>query len=197
MRTRAVALAAATATALSGCSMLSLDGDSSGSSESSESSDSSESAQDSGGDSGDATTQTALAAGIDPEDPPKAIAEGTFKPNSDDVESTKIELVKLTPKDNVMLAVFRFTGEGRGNQATSIFSLLGSHSFRPELIDLENLEKYSVVGDLNSDVNTRAPLGEPMYYFTAFPLPRDGVESMDLRMTEQMGAIEDVPMPKS
>lgn len=96
-----------------------------------------------------------------------------------------------------MLAVFRFTGEGRGNETTSVFNLLGGNIFRPELIDLEKLEKYSVVEDLHSDISTRAPLGEPIYYFTAFPLPRDGVESMDLRLTEQMGAIEDVPMPQS
>lgn len=191
MRTRVVALAAATATALSGCSMLSSDADSSGSSGSAESS------SESGGESGEITTKTALAAGIDPENPPKAIAKGTFHPNSDDVESTTIELVKLTRKENVMLAVFRFTGEGRGNQATSIYDLLGNQSVEPVFIDLENLEKYSVVDDLSSDLHTRAPLGEPMYYFTAFPLPRDGVESMDLRMTEQMGAVEDVPMPQS
>ncbi|NYF98266.1 hypothetical protein [Janibacter cremeus] len=192
MRTRAVALAAATATALSGCSMLSSDGDSSGSSESSESGQASE------GESGEATTQTALAAGIDPEDPPKAIAEGTFKSSSDDVSSTKIELLKLQPKDNVMLAVFRFTGDGRGNAETSVYDLMGKRSFDPVLIDLKNLEKYTTVDDLSpSPVYTKAPLGDPMYYFTAFPLPRDGVEAMDLRMAEQMGAIEDVPMPQS
>lgn len=199
MRTRVVALAAATATALSGCSMLSSDGDSSGSSGSSESSQSGQgSGGDSEGESGEATTQTALASGIDPEDPPKPIAEGTYTPNGDEVESTKIELVKLQPKDNVMLAVFRFTGDGRGNADASVYDLMGGRSFEPVLIDLENLEKYTIVEDLSSNsVYTEAPLGEPFYFFTAFPLPRDGVESMDLRLAEQMGAVEDVPMPQS
>lgn len=194
MRTRIVALAAATATALSGCSMLPTDGDSSGSSGSSESS---ESGQGSGGESGEATTQTALAAGIDPQDPPEPIAKGTFRPNSDDVESTTIELVKLTPKDNVLLAVFRFTGEGRGNEMTSIYDLIGDQPFNPVFIDLKNLEQYENVDDLTTEVvTTKAPLGDPVYLFTAFPLPRDGVTEMDLRLTPQSGAIEGVPMPQ-
>ncbi len=203
MRTRAVALAAAAATTLSGCSMLTgaQESDSTGASQSagsSESSGGSASDQSSGDEGGDATTTTALAAGIDPENPPKPIAKGVFRPtDSKTVESTTIELIKLQPKDNVMLAVFRFTGEGRGTESTSIRRLMGDHEFKPVLIDLKNLEKYSTIKDLSTvDWMTKAPLGESMYYFTAFPLPRDGVETMDLRLSDQMGAIEGVRMPQ-
>lgn len=197
MRTRVVALAAATATALSGCSMLSGD-EGSDSTSASESPASSESGQGSAEGSGDATTKTALAAGVDPDNPPKAIAKGVFHPaDSDTVEATTIELLKLQPKDNVMLAVFRVTGEGRGNEVASVYDLLGNRPFEPVFIDLENLEKYRVIEDLTlNEVYTEAPLGDPIYMFTAYPLPRDGVEKMDLRMAEQMGAIEGVPMPQ-
>ena len=189
MRTRVIAVAAAAATALSGCSMLSTDGDDSGSSSSDESSVV---------EGGEESAKTALAAGVDPEDPPEPVATGTFSPSSDDVDTTTIELVKLQPKDNVMLATFRLTGEGRGNASTSVYDLLGGQRFSPVFVDLDNLEKYKNIEDLSTDnFSTKAPLGEPVYVFTAFPLPRSGVEQMDLQLTQQSGSIEGIPMPKS
>ena len=188
MRTRVIAVAAAAATALSGCSMLSTEGDDSGSS----SSDGSSVVE-----GGEESAKTALAAGVDPEDPPEPIATGTFSPSSDSIETVTIDLLKLEAKDNLMLATFRFTGEGRGNASTSIRNMIGG-GFYPVFIDLENLEKYKSVDDLKTDEwSTAAPLGEPVYLFTAFPLPRDGVTEMDLQLTEQSGSIEGVPMPQS
>lgn len=188
--TRAVALAAATALALGGCSMLGGDEDSGGSSETS-SSASSSSGTVSGGENG------AKEAGIDLENPPKPIAQATIKHVGEDVDSTKIELLELSREDNVMLATFRLTGDGRGNETKSAYDLLGSNSFEPVFIDMKNLEKYESVEDLTSDeLRAQAPLGEPVYVFTAFPLPRDGVSSMDLRVTSDAPVIQDIPMPK-
>ena len=185
MRVRMIALAAAAATALGGCSMLGGEGDSSSSSTSS------------GVFTGDANENGAKRASIDLENPPKPIAEGTIKDVSDDIDSTKIELLELRRDENVMLATFRLTGDGRGNEKTSAFKLLGQSSFQPVFLDMKNLEKYRHVDDLTSEeVNATAPLGESVYLFTAFPLPRDGVSTMDLRVTSESPAIEDVPMPQ-
>lgn len=179
-----VALVVATATAVGGCSVLDSEDDSSSSTSS-------------GVVTGDANENGAKQAGIDLENPPKAIADGTIKDVGDDIDSTKIELLELRRDEHVMLATFRLTGDGRGNEKTSAFKLLGQSSFRPVFLDMKNLEKYRHVDDLTSDeVDATVPLGEPVYLFTAFPLPRDGVKTMDLRVTSDSPVIEDIPMPK-
>lgn len=187
MHTRAIALGAAAVLALSGCSMLGGDDEGAGSS----------SSQTSGVVTGNPDENGAKTAGIDLDNPPAAIAEATVQINNDSVDTTKIELLELRRDDNVMLATFRLTGEGRGTENKSAFKLLGWSSFEPVLIDMKNLEKYRHVDDLTSDATeASAPLGQPVYVFTAFPLPRDGVTAMDLRVTSESPAIEDVPMPQ-
>lgn len=190
MRARVIALGAATALALTGCSMLG--GDDAGSDGSSSSA-----SQSSGVVNGDANANGAKSAGIDQKNPPKPIAEQTITVNKDSVDETTIELLELRRADNVMLATFRLTGEGRGTESKSAFRLLGTSSFEPTFIDMKNLEKYKHVDDLTSDtVKAEAPLGQPVFMFTAFPLPRDGVTEMDLRVTSDAPAIEDIPMPQ-
>ena len=186
MRTRVFALGAAAALALSGCSLVGGDDDAGSSSSTS-----------SGVVNGDASTNGAKAAGIALDNPPKPMAELRLQINGDDVETTKVELLELRRKDNVMLATFRLTGDGRGTEPTSAFYLLGAGNFEPTFIDMKRLEKYEHVSELTSSVTeATAPLGEPVYVFTAFPLPREGVTEMDLHVTSAAPAIEAVPMPQ-
>ncbi|MFX4286331.1 hypothetical protein ACQBJO_17010 [Janibacter sp. G349] len=190
MRTRVFALGAAAALALSGCSLVG--GDDTGSDASSSSSSTS-----SGVVNGDASTNGAKEAGIDLDNPPKPMAEATIKINQNSIDETKMELLELRRSDNVMLATFRLTGTGRGTEVQSAFRLLGMTSFDPTFIDMKRLEKYQHVGQLTSNmVQAKAPLGEPVYVFTAFPLPKDGVSELDLRMTSDSPSIEAIPMPK-
>lgn len=139
----------------------------------------------------------AAQAGFDAENPPEPIGQLTLTSVDDVIESTTIDLLQLRRDDNVMLATFRLTGEGRGAEKTSAFALLGDQGFRPVFIDLENMEKYNSITDLTSNYTaTTAPLGEPVYLFTAFPLPREGVTEMDLQVVSTAQVIEDVPMPE-
>ncbi len=137
-------------------------------------------------------------AGIDLANPPAPIAETTVELHSNqDIDSTKVELLELKRHENVMLATFRLTGSGRGNKNTSAFSLLGNSGFRPVFIDMKKLEKYRHVDDLtSSNTDTTAPLGEPVFMFTAFLLRRDGVTEMDLQVTGGSPVIPGVPMPQ-
>lgn len=136
-------------------------------------------------------------AGIDLANPPAPIAKVTFKPSGqDDIDTTTIELLELKRHENVMLATFRLTGEGRGNEEKNAHQLLGYSSFQPVFIDMKKLEKYRHVDDLTTRPgNVKARLGEPIFMFTAFPLPRDGVTSMDLQMTGAAAVVADIPMP--
>lgn len=197
--TRAVAAAAGMGLLLGGCSMLEGDDGADGGSSASQSDGGSEDTSDGG--EGSAVTgdeNGAKQAGIDLENPPKPIAEVTLPiADEDDIDSTKVELLELKRHENVMLATFRMTGEGRGNKVTSVFRLLGGSGFRPVFIDMENLEKYRNVSGLTSNENdTKASLGEPVFIFTAFPLPREGVEVMDLQVSGGAPVIPDVPMPQ-
>lgn len=156
----------------------------------------SSSSESSGVVNGDANENGAKSAEIDFSDPPKPMAEATLRVNDDDIESTKIELLELRRKDNVMVATYRLTGEGRGTETQSATDLLGTYSFEPTFVDMDKMEKYRSIGDMTSSLNASAPLGEPVFVFTAHPLPRKGVDSMDLQMTSVLAPIDDVPMPK-
>ncbi len=184
MRTRGIAIAAAATMAMSGCSMLGGDDEEKSDSESA------------GVVDGDVNENGAKSAEIDVSDPPKPLAEAEMRVNDDDIESTKIELLELRRKDNVMLATYRLTGEGRGTETQSASDLLGTYSFEPVFIDMDKMEKYRNISDMTSSLNVSAPLGEPVFVFTAHPLPRKGVTSMDLQMTSGLASIDDVPMPK-
>ena len=136
-------------------------------------------------------------AGIDLANPPAPIAKVTFKPSGqDDIDTTTIELLELKRHENVMLETFRLTGEGRGNEEKNAHQLLGYSSFQPVFIDMKNMEKYRNIDDMTSNLDASAPLGDPVYVFTAHQLPRKGVTSMDLQMTSVLASIEDVPVPK-
>lgn len=188
-----MALGAATAIALGGCSMGEGDDDATSDAAPTASGSSAEPTNADPGENG------AKQAGIDLENPPKAIAEASLRPSgssSDHIDSTTLELVELRKDDKVMFAVFRLTGTGRGTGQAQASHLLGSIFFQPVFLDMENLEKYKHIRDLTSSLNASAPLGEPVYVFTAFPLPREGVDSMDLRITDELPTIEDVPMPE-
>ena len=194
IRISAIALSAAAAVALTGCSLGGSDqasGDDSGNAAHSAQNAAAE------GEGVDAEESGAKDAGIDPDDPPEAIASTTLQVNEGDVDSTKVELVELRRDENVMLATFRLTGQGRGTEDTSAFDLLGDHSFDPVFVDMKNMEKYTKVDDLTSnDIAVEAPLGKPVYLFTAFPLPRQGVDTMDPQVLSARPEIVDVPMPK-
>lgn len=202
VRTTFIALGAAATLALGGCSMLG-GGDEGSDAASSSSGQSSGTSATTGTtdagttDAGAGDSNGAKQAGIDLDNPPAPIAETRIKDVGDDIDETTIELLELRRDDNVMLATFRLTGDGRGREPKTTLKLLGLQSFRPVLLDMKNLEKYEHVEDLTSDETAAAaPLGEPVYVFTAFPLPREGVTAMDLQVTPGSPAIEDVPMPQ-
>ncbi|TWD16535.1 hypothetical protein FB557_0058 [Marihabitans asiaticum] len=191
---RAAAAMAGATVLLGGCSLVE---DATGSGEESSASSEGSAAGESADGSVTGDESGAKQAGIDLENPPKPIAEVTVRPSGDDdIDSTKIELLELRRDDNVMLATFRLTGDGRGNESKTMSRLLGYSSFEPVFIDMDKLEKYSNVSDLTSSNNAKAPLGEPVYAFTAFPLPRDGVTSMNLQMTRGAPTVDDIPMPE-
>lgn len=186
-RIRLIAVASSAVFVLGGCSILGGD-DSDSSSSSSSSGDASSVTGDENG---------AKTAGIDLENPPPPIAETTLPVGKDDVDTTTIELLELKRDDKVMLATFRLTGSGSGNEPKSAFALLGSSTFRPVFIDMDRLEKYRNVDDITTSMtDAEAPLGEPVYVFTAFPLPRDGVSSLDLQITPDTATIDDIALPQ-
>lgn len=138
----------------------------------------------------------AAQAGIDLKNPPKPIGEVTVPIGNDGITNTKVEVLKARKRDNALLVAFRFTPEGTSSERITIFSAMGKHSFNPELIDLENLKRYlQVRGLTSSDIAMKIRMGSSLYGFTAFPLPPDGVKTIDIKVSDLAPPIENLPLP--
>lgn len=147
------------------------------------------------GSSADPKENGAAAAGIDLKNPPKPIGEVTVPINEDGITGTKVEVLEVKPRDNVLLVTLRFTPEGTTSDRVTIFQAMGQHSLRLELIDLKNLKRYEAVQALTSDsVGGKTEMGGSLYGFTAFPLPPDDVKTMDLKVSDLAPSIEDLPL---
>lgn len=138
-------------------------------------------------------------AGIDPSNPPEAIARTTLPINGQNgIDSTLVEIVGMRHTESVLIVTFRFTADGAASSSeeASIFEALGSQSLFPYLIDYENLKRYGAVPGLLSDITAiRAPLGEPMYAQAAFAYP-ENAETVDVLINTSTPAIEKVPVPE-
>lgn len=146
--------------------------------------------------SGDPATNGAAQAGIDLADPPDPIGEVIVPIGHDGIDETKVEVLEAKKRGKVLLVTLRFTPEGTTSDGISIFSAMGEQSFAPALIDLDNLKKYEYVPTLTSGaVVAKVKVGEPLYGFTAFPLPPDDLTSIDMKVSELAPTIEDLPLP--
>lgn len=151
---------------------------------------------DEGDASGDPEANGAAEAGIDVANPPDPIGEVTVPINEDGISETKVEVLEAKERGKVLLVTLRFTPEGTTSDDVSIFAALGSNSFAPALIDLKNLKKYEHVKELTTNtVAAKVTMGESVYGFTAFPLPPDELDTIDLKVSELAPPIEDLPLP--
>lgn len=136
-------------------------------------------------------------AGIDPGDPPEALASTTLNRGGDGgVDSVLIEIVGMRHVENVLVMTVRLTasGDDSGTDPVSAFKVLGG-TFYPSLIDYANLKKYDFVPGLNSDVTAvLAPIGTAMYLSATFAYPQDA-DTVEVVISPGITPIADVPVP--
>lgn len=168
--------------ALTGCSSDSENGDTGGSSQgtSSNPADTKDDAAVEGKDNG------AKDAGIDPANPPKAIATLTLPDVTGEgvVTQSKVELVRWQKRGKVLQAVFAITPTGTKEKTTAF----GAVNWGPTLVDLQNLKQYSAITQLTSGYLTDLVMNETNYLYAGFAIPENtdtidiGVNSSSLRM---------------
>lgn len=84
----------------------------------------------------------------------------------------------------------------------SQFSSTDQTTFRPRLVDVENLKEYSVIkadggGDwASSDLNNKARNGTPMLAYAYFAAPEDDIQEIDVRVTDFWPTFTDVPITR-
>ena len=135
--------------------------------------------------------------GVDPADPPEALASTTLERGGDlGIDSVLVEVVGMRHVDDVLVMTVRLTatGDDSSTDPVSAYKVLGG-TFYPSLIDYANLKKYDFVPGLNSDVTAvLAPIGTPMYLSATFAYPEDA-DTVEVVISPGITPIADVPVP--
>lgn len=147
--------------------------------------------------SADSEANGADDAGVDPADPPAALASTTLDRGGDlGVDSVLVEVVGMRHVENVLVMTVRLTasGDDSSTDPVSAFKTLGG-IFYPSLIDYTNLKKYDFVPGLGTDETAvMAPIGTPMYLSATFAYPQDA-DTVEVVISPGITPIADVPVP--
>jgi hypothetical protein len=135
-----------------------------------------------------ADAASAAYVGIDPANPPKAIAEGTCLSSEAPVVSTKAELVTFEKRGKALLAVFRLTSPEKT-------SLHRACSWSPTLLDLTNLKKYPSASSLTTGYLSDLAANAPTYVYAGFKIP-EGTDTVDIALDGRSVTMAGIKVPK-
>jgi hypothetical protein len=135
-----------------------------------------------------ADAASAAYVGIDPANPPKAIAEGTCLSSEAPVVSTKAELVTFEKRGKALLAVFRLTSPEKT-------SLHRACSWSPTLLDLTNLKKYPSASSLTTGYLSDLAANAPTYVYVGFKIP-EGTDTVDIALDGRSVTMAGIKVPK-
>ena len=141
----------------------------------------------------------AAAAGVDPATKP-AITVKALLPTRKDPQAT-LELGILGLKRKGKLAVLSIAATPRNSlgDGQTMFDVLDRTAWMPTLIDTENLQQYPVVRTATTPVQSeigsmRTASGQTVYLFAVFPAPPAAVKTINLRFSDAVPLIQDVPV---
>lgn len=129
--------------------------------------------------SGDARSDNGAAdAGIDANNPPKALSTHVITAVDKPLSEAKVSLLSLRRNGEtatLLLSVTPTMSEGAKSESVSLYSALGN--FTPNLLDAPNLLRYSPLKADSTDVATSTSGvnlydGKPTYYYAVFPAPK-------------------------
>lgn len=131
--------------------------------------------------------------GIDPANPPAAIATAEAPIQQRGLDSVKVELVSLTKRDKLLYGVFRITPQGDWEGDYDLYDM--GFNWAPSLIDPAGLKKYLAVALLTtSTVGPQVKPGQSMYIYSAWAYP-DGVAQVDIQSLDEVPIMEGVAVP--
>ena len=188
----AVALAAA----LAGCGVLS------GSDPEASASSSTASDQDATSAPDDADDQSSSGVGVEQFDPEDVLVEQTVPLAGNPQDTVTIGVQSLVVDGPIMtlrLVVTPNFASVPDDEEVSLFNAWEQSSFRPTLLDRENLTEYSVVSTdgrrwSSDEVETSGLNETPFAVYATFPAPQDDVDTLELRVREVWPAFTDVPV---
>ncbi|WP_043504007.1 hypothetical protein [Georgenia sp. SUBG003] len=146
----------------------------------------------------------ATGAGVADVDPADVQAEQTYDvPGSDD--SATIGVHSLVVEGAVMTLRLVFTPDFSSvsdAEEVNIYDIVGhAGRFAPTLVDRENLKEYDVVGgaptEWSSDtVHTMVTNGEPVVWWGVYAAPEDDIDTVDIRVLDELPEFTDVPITR-
>jgi hypothetical protein len=129
------------------------------------------------------------------------IATVTAKTGMEDdpTGSVKVALLELKRKDKLLVLTAAVTPTTTLAKPRSLFRSLGSHTWRPTLVDSINLKQYSVVRASNNllatgDLSVSAGSGQPMFVYAVFAAPPPDVTKINVLFADSIPAFKDVPV---
>ena len=118
--------------------------------------------------------------------------------DGDPQASLKVDLLGLERQGKLLVMTAAVTPTNSLAKEQSLFGMLGQQSFRPQLVDPQNLKLYEVVragGPLQSnDVGNQVPSGTPLVVHAVFAAPPPAVTAINVQVVEQVPTFTNVPI---
>jgi hypothetical protein len=155
-------------------------------------------------DAGSEATGGSSGAGVADVDPADVLAEQTYTvPGSEDAATIGVH--SLVVDGDVMTLRLVFTPDFSSvsdSDAVSVYDIVGhAGRFAPMLVDREHLKEYDIVGgaptEWTSDtVYTEVTNGEPMVWWGVYAAPEDDIDTVDIRVLDELPEFTDVPITR-
>lgn len=151
-----------------------------------------------------AVPSSAETSGIDPQNPPEAIASATIPAvapqQTDPGASLRVDLLSLRRSGELVVATFAFTPTSTDDSDGWLYDWLGNQGWEPYLVDTENLRRHDVVRGEGGAVfasayqGSKFASGQTWYAYAGFAAPPEGVTTMDVAAVDGAPVFTAVPV---
>jgi len=145
--------------------------------------------------------------GVDQPDPSKVIFSKQFAQPGNPQRKVTVGILSLERKEKVAILKVVLTPAFADKPASELIGFQesldesGGFVWRPTLLDLKNLKKYTVLHSPGMDGSGmllfddgQAVSGQPIYGWAVFAAPPAGVTSLDVTITDWLPRITNVPI---
>ncbi|PFG40748.1 hypothetical protein ATJ97_3282 [Georgenia soli] len=143
-------------------------------------------------------------AGVADVDPADVLVEQAYTvPGSEDTATIGVH--SLVVDGDVMTLRLVLTPEFSSvsdTEAVSVHDIVGhAGRFAPMLVDREHLKEYDIVGGgptewTSDNVYTKVTNGEPMVWWGVYAAPQDDIDTVDVRVLDELPEFTDVPITR-
>jgi len=159
----------------------------------------------SGSAGGEGGSRDSSGAGVDSVDVGEVLVEQVYEHPDNPEDEVTLGVVSLTVEGEVMVLRLAMTprlASASDSSSISQFKALGEELFRPTLVDAENLKEYSVIKQnggspwQTKDLELKTVNGGTMLAWAYFAAPEDDIDTIDLRLSDNVPAFTDIPITR-